>query len=58
MPDDWRKSKDEDPDDEQIKTPKDVVMMLGFDPAGYDPRMDEIATAFDRMIERFDKLTE
>lgn len=32
-PVDWRKIKDADPDDEQIKTPEDVVMMLGFDPA-------------------------
>ena len=30
---DWRKTKDPDPDDEEIETPKDVVMMLGFDPA-------------------------
>ena len=30
---DWRKTDDPDPDDEQIKTPRDVVRMLGFDPA-------------------------
>lgn len=30
---DWRKAPDSDPDDELIETPKDVVMMLGFDPA-------------------------
>jgi hypothetical protein len=30
---DWRAIEDEDPDDEQIATPVDVVMMLGFDPA-------------------------
>ena len=30
---DWRKIDDEDPDDELVVTPKDVVMMLGFDPA-------------------------
>ncbi len=35
-PVDWRKVEDVDPDDEQIKTPKDVVMMLGFDPANED----------------------
>jgi hypothetical protein len=29
----WRKADDPDPDDEEIETPKDVVMMLGFDPA-------------------------
>ena len=32
---DWRSSPDEDPDDTQIETPADVVMMLGFDPAKY-----------------------
>ena len=30
---DWRSNDDPDPDDEQIETPVDVVMMLGFDPA-------------------------
>jgi hypothetical protein len=31
---DWRKADpDVDPDDEEIETPPDVVMMLGFDPA-------------------------
>jgi hypothetical protein len=30
---DWRLTDDPDPDDEEIETPKDVVMMLGFDPA-------------------------
>jgi hypothetical protein len=31
---DWRiEDPDDDPDDEEIKTPEDVVMMLGFDPA-------------------------
>jgi hypothetical protein len=30
----WRKTPaGHDPDDEQIETPKDVVEMLGFDPA-------------------------
>lgn len=32
-PVDWRKADDIDPDDEEIETPLDVVMMLGFDPA-------------------------
>ncbi len=31
-PVDWRKIDDPDPDDEEIETPKDVLMMLGFDP--------------------------
>lgn len=34
---DWRAndavSQDEDPDDEQIETPQDVIDVLGFDPA-------------------------
>lgn len=30
----WRElPDDEDPDDDEIQTPEDVVMMLGFDPA-------------------------
>lgn len=33
---DWRDVADPDPDDDQIETPKDVVMMLGFDPAHVD----------------------
>lgn len=32
-PPNWRKTTDADPDDEEIETPEDVVMMLGFDPA-------------------------
>ena len=33
-PVDWRKVPDLDPDDTQLpETPRDVVMMLGFDPA-------------------------
>jgi hypothetical protein len=33
-PVDWREcADDDDPDDEQIETPRDVIMMLGFDPA-------------------------
>lgn len=39
---DWRAAPDDpDPDDEQIKTPPDVTMMLGFDPA--DEGADEPA---------------
>lgn len=32
-PAEWRDTEDVDPDDEEIETPKDVVMMLGFDPS-------------------------
>ena len=34
---DWRKAPDDDdPDDEEIETPPDVIKMLGFDPAKED----------------------
>lgn len=29
---DWESDEDFDPDDEEIETPEDVLMMLGFDP--------------------------
>lgn len=43
---DWRKDADVDPDDEQIVTPKDVVMMLGFDPADVMELVAEDAAEF------------
>jgi len=36
VPPDWRDveiENDEDPDDEEMPTPPDVVLILGFDPA-------------------------
>lgn len=43
---DWRDAPDSDPDDELIvPTPRDVVMMLGFDPAKYDAEETDRAKA-------------
>jgi hypothetical protein len=46
---DWRahEDADDDPDDEEIETPDDVVEMLGFDPAELADAHDD-AVAFDR----------
>ena len=39
---DWRNElDDEDPDDEQIETPEDVIAVLGFDPAEDDDESDD-----------------
>ena len=54
---DWRNVPDTDPDDEQIATPKDVVMMLGFDPADVEhDRLDAALDTLSNVSERIDAL--
>lgn len=39
---DWRAAEDiDDPDDEEIETPPDVIDMLGFDPAAGEETGDD-----------------
>ena len=54
----WRdlpEIEDDDPDDEQIETPKDVVEMLGFDPAEDDEEILEVPEKSKEEVEKLNK---